>query len=108
MAVGCVARAVISPVATIAPNAIAAYQSGHTNAATASTGTTSATGPPISAITTHTRPSPTQADSGGREGLNRRPVVPSAPSPALARSPAIAPVAATAPASTPQVAAIVV
>ncbi len=54
-------------------NAIAAYQSGHTNAATASTGTASATGPPISAITTQTRPRPIQADSGGADGLNRWP-----------------------------------
>jgi hypothetical protein len=73
MTVGCAASVVINPVAIIAANAIAAYQSGHTNAATASTGTASATGPPISAITTHTKPSPIQADSGGRDGLNRWP-----------------------------------
>jgi hypothetical protein len=76
--VGCAASVVINPVATIAANAIAAYQSGHTNAATASTGTASATGPPISAITTHTKPSPIQAERGGRDGLNRWPPAPSA------------------------------
>jgi hypothetical protein len=78
MTVRCAVSAVIKPVETIAANAIAPYQSGHTNAATASTGTASATGPPISAITTHTSPSPIQADSGGADGLNRRPPAPSA------------------------------
>jgi hypothetical protein len=73
-AVVCVASTVSNPVAAIATKAIAAYQLGHMNAATASKGTASATGPPISAITRHTRPSPIQAESGGGDGRNRWPL----------------------------------